>query len=193
MALDQLLASLTRDAEASIADLLHAARTDADAALAEAADARRRRLEEAVAARRRALEGALEEDVVEAGREASRAVLRVRETILGRVLEEARAAVATRTPDPAVARASAALVESAVTYLAGQGGALRCHPSLRCALEPICRAHGLALHEDPSLDAGAQLASADGRLVVDATLDQLLLRHWPAEAIRLAAHLEAVR
>lgn len=193
MALDQLLASLTREADAAIADLLRSARTDAAAERAAADALRRKRLDDATAARRRELEARLEEDVVEAGREASRAVLRVREEILDRVLAAARGVLAQRLDDPLVARASEALVAEAATYLGEAGGTVRCHRRLLAALGCVAQRHGLALEEDPAMGAGARLASADGRVVVDATLDGVLLRRWPDEAVRLAARLEAVR
>jgi vacuolar-type H+-ATPase subunit E/Vma4 len=191
MALEQLLTSLTRDADTAIADLLRAAREEAEAVRAAAAAERRQRHDVAVAHTRRALEAALEEDSVEAGREASRAVLRVREELLARILARARAGLATRHAD--ATGAATALLREAASYLGDAPAILRCAGAMRSALEPVARELGLEPVTDDTVGPGAVLATKDGRLSVDATLEQHLLRTWPDEAIRLGARLEAVR
>lgn len=191
MALEQLLTSLTRDADTAIADLLRAARAEADATHAAAAAARRQRQETAVAQTRRALEAALEEDVVEAGREASRAVMRVREELLARILARARGCLATRHHD--AGPAATALLREAASYVGDAPATLRCASAMRATLEPVARELGLDLTTDEAVGPGAVLATTDGRLAVDATIEQLLLRTWPDEAIRLGARLESTR
>lgn len=191
MALEQLLTSLTRDAETAIADLLRAAREEAEAVRAVAAAERRQRREAAVAQTRRALEAALEEDVVEAGREAGRAVLRVREELLAHILAQARACLAAR--HDGATSAARALAREAASYLGDAPATLRCADAMRPALEPLARELGLECVIDDTVGPGAVLATKDGRLSVDATLEQHLLRIWPDEAIRLGARLEAAR
>jgi vacuolar-type H+-ATPase subunit E/Vma4 len=191
MALEQLLASLTRDADTAIADLLRAAHSEVDAVRAAAAAERRQRRDAAVAQTSRALEAGLEEDIVEAGREATRAVLRMREELLARILARARVCLATRHEDTGAA--AMALLREAASYLGEVPATLRCAAAMLPALDPVARVLGLECVTDDTVGPGAILATADGRLCVDATLEQHLLRTWPDEAIRIAARLEAVR
>jgi vacuolar-type H+-ATPase subunit E/Vma4 len=191
MALDQLLSSLTRAADTAIAELLRIAREEAEATRATATAERRQRQDAAVAQTRRALEAALEEDLVEAGREANRAVLRVREELLAHILARARAALATRYEDAGVA--AMALLREAASYFGEAPATLRCAAAMWPALDPVARELGLECVTDDTVGPGAVLATRDGRLTVDATLEQHLLRSWPDEAIRIGARLEAVR
>jgi vacuolar-type H+-ATPase subunit E/Vma4 len=191
MAIDQLLASLTRDADTVIADLIRAAREEAEAERAAAMAERRQRQDAAVAQTRHALEAALEADLVEAGREASRAMLRMREELLARILARARACLATRHEDASAA--AMALLREAWSYLGEAPATLRCAAVMGPALEPVARELGLECVTDDTVGPGAVLATRDGRLSVDATLEQHLLRTWPDEAIRIGARLEAVR
>ncbi len=191
MALEQLLTSLTNDADTAIAHLLRAARAEVEAMRAAAATERRQRQDAAVAQTRRALEAGLEEDIVEASREASRAVLRVREALLARILARARACLATRHEDAGAA--AMALVREAASYLGEAPATLRCAAAMLSALEPVARELGLECVTDDTVGPGSILATADGRLSVDATLEQHLLRTWPDEAIRIGARLEALR
>jgi len=191
MALDELLATLTRSAEEKVADLLREAREDAAATEARAAEARRQRLDGAVGAHRGALDAALEQAVTDASREASRSVLRVREEVLSRVVAEARARLQQRRREPLVQQAAAALLASAATYASAEGGVVRCAADAREALAPVVLAHGLEIVLDEELGPGAVLRTRDGRLVVDATLDRYLMRGWPDEAIRVASRLES--
>jgi len=191
MALDELLATLTRSAEEKVADLLREAREDAAATEARAAEARRHRLDGAVGAHRGALDAALEQAVTDASREASRSVLRVREEVLSRVVAEARARLQQRRREPLVQQAAAALLASAATYASAEGGVVRCAADAREALAPVVLAHGLEIVLDEELGPGAVLRTRDGRLVVDATLDRYLMRGWPDEAIRVASRLES--
>jgi vacuolar-type H+-ATPase subunit E/Vma4 len=191
MALDELLATLTRSAEEKVADLLRVARDDAAATEAAAAAARRHRLEGTVGAHRSALDAALEQAVTDASREASRSVLRVRAEVLARVVAEAGARLQQRRREPVVQQAAAALLDAAATYVPAEGGTARCAPEAQATLEPVAHARGLQLVLDDTLGPGAVLRSRDGRLAVDATLEGLLLRRWPDEAIRVASRLES--
>jgi vacuolar-type H+-ATPase subunit E/Vma4 len=191
MALDELLATLTRGAEEKVADLLREAREHAAATQSTAAEARRRRLDGAVGAHRGALDAALEQAVTDASREASRSVLRVREEVLARVVAEARARLQQRRREPLVQQAAAALLASAASYIRAEGGVVRCAADAREALEPVARAHGLELVLDEELGPGSVLRTRDDRLAVDATLERHLMRGWPDEAIRVAARLES--
>jgi len=60
-------------------------------------------------------------------------------------------------------------------------------------IEDVARELGLECVTDDTVGPGSILATADGRLSVDATLEQHLLRTWPDEAIRVGARLEALR
>ena len=191
MALDELLATLTRSAEERVADLLREAREDAAATEAGATEARGRRMDGAIGAHRAALDAALEQVVTDASREASRSVLRVREEVLARVIGEVRARLQQRRREPLVQKAAAALLAGAATYATAEGGVVRCASDAREALEPVARAHGLEIVLDEELGPGSVLRSRDDRLVVDATLERHLLRGWPDEAIRVAARLES--
>lgn len=191
MALDELLATLTRGAEEKVADLLREARADAAATDARAAEARRRRLDGAVGTHRAALDAALEQAVTDASREASRSVLRAREEVLARVLAEVSTRLRQRRREPLVQQAAAALLASAATYTRAEGGVVHCAADAREALEPVARRHGLEIVLDEELGPGSVLRARDDRLVVDATLERHLMRGWPDEAIRVASRLES--
>jgi vacuolar-type H+-ATPase subunit E/Vma4 len=187
MALDALLASLAADAAARDAALLDAARADAAARQAEAAAARDRRAAEAILRRRAVHDGALETAVAAARQSSEREVLLARDEVLARIRARAHDLLAS-SASPAATAAADALLRAAATYLEA-GGSARASPPWIEALGPTLRARGLVLVPDEATPPGTRLASADGRLAIDATLPTLLDRRWPDEAIRLAAAL----
>ena len=108
-----------------------------------------------------------------------------REVLMARaaMLERVRAAVAAELPalvarDPQLGRA---LVAAALAC-AGTAGTLRCAP----ALADLARAEAVAMRvePDPAVATGVIIELAGGTSI-DATLDGLLARAWPALACRV--------
>ncbi|MCU0621324.1 MAG: V-type ATP synthase subunit E family protein [Gemmatimonadales bacterium] len=191
MALEQLLASLTRETAERAAAIVEAGRTEAEAIVARGVTAQRARLEERVAERQRAATAALEEALARARQAAEREVLAARGEVLARVRTRAEQFLRAGAASPDVAAAAARLLREAATYLGEAGGVVHCDSDLRDALDPVATALGLTLAPDLAQGIGSVLASTDGRMQVVATLDDALERCWPDEAIRIGALLEA--
>lgn len=168
MPLDELLEALTREAETRATEMMAAARREADAILGEARAGTDRRLAQAVARRERELEAGAQGSIEAARREAAGDVLAARAEALGRIFARARELLAERVRDPALEPRWSGDVTEARTYLGGADAVVRRPP------------------EAP----GVIVASADGSVEVDGTVDALLARLEPELAVGLARELE---
>lgn len=188
MPLDALLERLARETEEQVAALLEAARRDAErartAAAAETERERAARLE-AIEAGHRA---ALAQESEAARQRGTIALLTARRRAVERVLTEVRARLAEAAADAGYLAAMAAELDDALAVLGGRPGILEAPP----ALAEVARRHPAAPREiiERTDLAGFRLRSADGRVEVDATLEERLRRLAPAIAIEVVRALE---
>jgi V/A-type H+-transporting ATPase subunit E len=190
MALQDLLASLERDARAEADALLTDARARA-AGLQADADARmelRRRDTLEIAERAHRATGELA--VAQASRAARARVLEAR----ARAIEHVFAAVTAELPaaiaSPAYLQSLPLRLAAARACLGDTPAAVRCSPSLLPALRAIAGTPPLAVTTDGALGPGFVLAACDGSLDVDETLTTQLARRRPQLVIEVVRALD---
>lgn len=176
MALDQLLAALEREAQRTAEHLLAAARAEADqlAASTEREISRRRDMAANLAgSEQRAV---LEQAVSAAARAARRDTLIARERLLARVFDALRAAL-----PAAIAQASyrATLPARVATAFAcfddGEPTVFHCPASLVAPMQSIVAGRtDTSIQPSPDDGSGFRLATADGTIEVDDTLESRL-------------------
>ena len=183
MALEDLIRSLTRDAEGEATGILDAARVEAAAirSAAESAEAGRR---SAAAVTRVAAKASGISAAVSAARlEVRRDVLTARRDVVNRVLEAARAALPAALERPAYRAGLVRDAEAALLCVGDRGATFRCHPALAPILSPLVKGRaGIRVAADPSCGSGFRVATDDGSLEIDATLEARLA----GQEIRLA-------
>jgi vacuolar-type H+-ATPase subunit E/Vma4 len=177
MALDHLIEVLRREALAEVAAIEQAARTEAEAIRTRTeADlaARRDRVLAEREAQRRAM---VEQAVAVARRGARRMVLQARERLLGRVLGVARSRFPQVLGLPGYRATLPPQLAEALECLAERPGTLRCHPELRPELKRLAGTRrGVHIVPDPAVGSGFKLASDDGAMEIDATLEDRMAR-----------------
>jgi vacuolar-type H+-ATPase subunit E/Vma4 len=193
MALDHLLASLERDATAEAAALLTEAKAGVArvTAAAEAHVARRRA--ETLGVREQELRAAAELAVARARRAARARVLDARARAIARVF----AGVQARLPAAAGSAAFHATLPARLAAARACAGdapvAVRCAPDLaphmRSALAGAAPA--VAVQPDAAIATGFVLATTDGSLEVDETLEARLARRRQELTVDVARELEA--
>jgi vacuolar-type H+-ATPase subunit E/Vma4 len=192
MALTDLIEVLRREAEAEAAAILAAAEAEAEAI--------RKRTAADLAARRAALEAELDEarrSAVElalstARLGARRGVLEARERLLDRVFQAARAGFAEALEREEYHQALPDQLAEALGCLGDRPGTLRCHPAVHRPIEELLGARrGIRLLPDASAGAGFRLASDDGAVEIDATLEDRLIRLETRVRQEVLARLEA--
>ncbi|MDH4130761.1 MAG: V-type proton ATPase subunit E [Gemmatimonadota bacterium] len=192
MALEKLLEVLRREAEAEVAAIQAAARAEAEASLA--------RCDADLAARRASFEterDAVRQTAVElalgvARRDARRAVLEARERLLDRVFTAARSQFAGVLPRAEYRAGLPGQLDEAARCLGGRGATVRCHPALRKELEPLVGSHpSLRLAADTGAGSGFKVASEDGAVEIDATLEDRLARSQERVRQEVMAALES--
>ncbi len=191
MALEHLLAALERDATAEAERRLAAARAEAAAIRAAAEERLARRRAEVLDARAAELRGRAERALGEARRGGRRLVLEARHRLLGRVLAAARARLPEAMATPEYRAALPAALGAALACAGDAAVVVRCPPALAAAVrDALPRASGAAVEADSGVRAGFTLATADGVLTVDDTLDGRLERLWPRLAPGVLARVE---
>lgn len=175
----RVLAAATAEAARLRAD----AATEAGAIVRNRVEARRRELA-ADFGRRRA-----------AARQASRRrVFEARDRLLAKVRESATAMLPAALLGPGGRPQVAALLDEAWQYLPPGGAVVRCQPGLGSVVQScVAGRPNVEVMEDPSVHAGLRIASQDGRLTVDNTLETRLARSWEALAAELLAKLGSER
>lgn len=178
MALDHLLDDLRRRAESELAAIRDRAAAEAAAITAES--------DQRVAALRRqaldARESSLRAEASRAIAAAARSARRVELEAEQRLLERVCASAAERLPAHAVTPAGRAVLvrwlRYAVEYLGGRPGTLRCAAPLVSGLTGgIAGNAALTVQVDEGVSTGFQIESADGRLLIDGTLEGALARN----------------
>lgn len=188
MALEQLLATLEREAEAKAAAALTAARAEATRIEGESAAGLEQRRASRLAARDAELRVESEREVAAARRETQKAVLAARQRFLDRVFAAARSAVRSAASDPVFLARLPGDLATARAYLRDGPVTVRHRPEL---MEPLARLTAgdpsIRLVSDPEAGTGIQLEDADGSVEVDHTLEGRLDRLGPRLAIEVVA------
>lgn len=177
MALDKLLTVLRREGEAEAVATVAAAEAEA-IAIRERCEADleaiRRRL---TAELDRLRQSEVEQALAAARRDTRRAVLEARERVLERVFEAARARFVPALASEDFLRELPDQWEQALACLGDRPGTLRCHPAIRSQLAGRLPPGGrVKLEADPAVGAGFRLLSEDGRVEIDGTLEDRLVR-----------------
>ena len=177
MALEELLQVLRRETEAEAAAILAAARAEAEAIQA--------RCEADLAARSGSFQSeqdtvrrsAVELAVTQARRESRRDMLEARERMLARVFARAQEQFPEALRTTEYQAALSTQVSEALNCLAARAGTVRCHPDLAPALTPLLNTRqGITVTVDASVGSGFKVASDDGTVEIDGTLEGRLER-----------------
>jgi len=193
MPLDRLVADLEESAAREMAAHYAAAQARADAIRAEsdaAAAARRRRF---FAEHQPGMQGQVRRQIARVRHENAEAVLRAREALLERVFAKATELLAAEWALDAYARGLATHLERVLAYLDDRTATIRCQPAIADAVRSLLQVRpGLTVEveADPTAAPGLVLQTADGRLVIDDTLDARLTRLRPSLASRLIGRLD---
>lgn len=194
MALNDLLDSLERRAEAETRARLAAARAEAErimeAARREAEGKRRERLAEAEAS----IRASLEKDLLEARRSARTRTLEVRRLLLDRILTRAHARVQSALGEEAYRARLRSGVAEALRYIDGPV-VLECDVAVESGVAAALQELGIGKREvsvrsAPESTGGFRALSTDERVIVDATLGDRLDRMRPDLTIELLRHVE---
>ena len=192
MGLEHLLEALERDADAQVEQLLAEARAEADRISTESAAALEQRRRETTSACDSARVQEVEHAVTLARREARRSILEARERLLERVFAAARAELPAAAAGPAYRASLPAALRGALSAVGGDHAVIRCPEILAPELERA-RPHGsraVPVEVDPAGGSGFRVASADGAVEVDDTLESRLDRLRFVLARRVLAQLE---
>jgi vacuolar-type H+-ATPase subunit E/Vma4 len=194
MALEHLVTTLRREAEAECEAILAAARAEVEAirarSSADLADRRGAVFAAQEADRRAAVEVAL----VAARRDGRREVLAARRRLLDRVLAAAGTRFAEALGSPEYQAVLPAQVTEALHCLGEREGALHYHPSLGAALKAAAgKRAGLRLVPDATIGSGFKVLSADGTVEIDGTLEDRLNHQATRIALDVFAQLEVPR
>lgn len=177
MALDHLLAVLHTEAEAEVERVLATARQEAEAIRqrceADLAERRRRDQQALDTERRTEVEFAL----VAARRQARRDELEARDRMLARVLDTARSRFGSLLPTATLRAALGAQVAQSLDCLATRAATIQAHPDLTgLVVQAVGNRSGVKVVADPGAGTGFRVASDDGTLAIDGTLEGRLVR-----------------
>jgi vacuolar-type H+-ATPase subunit E/Vma4 len=190
--IDALLATLERDAQAEITRVMEDGRARAAAIIAAS--------EQRVAARRAltleqrtATARAEHERALAVTRAAARAqVLAARGALLDRLFARVRAELPAVDASAAYRASLAPQLEQLRAFAGERSVTVHCNPALAATLRKIIRTNGrLPIRPDSNIAAGFRLTTADGKLEVDATLDDRLERLRPQFALEALAALSS--
>lgn len=184
-----LTARILRDAEEEGARRLAEARAEVAAAAAAAAEDRTRETANVLAAARRTLEAEARAATARERREGAGRLARAREAAVARVLDATAAALEIPCADDERRRMAGALAREVAAALPHGALVARAHPTWQAAVAHAFPA--AVVTSDPSLGAGVELASADGRVRIDATLAGRVGRQRAALALDAARMLDA--
>ncbi len=190
MGLEHLLEALERDANAQIEQLLAQARAEADRLTTAATAAVERRRQKAHEARERSRLQQVEHAVTLARRGARRSVLESRERLLERLFTAARVELPAAAAGPAYRATLPAALSGALAAVGNEPAVIRCPEALARDLERLRPDDRASVVVDPATGSGFRLATADGAVEVDDTLEARLERLRPILARRVLAQLE---
>jgi vacuolar-type H+-ATPase subunit E/Vma4 len=187
VAIDDLLRTLTDEAEHRATALLEGARTEAARLVAEAEEARARLGAEFLERREAELRRAADRVVAGARRTAAATLLAARESALDRIFQRAEALLLSRAPGAAARACDSAHLQAALDALGGGAAVVHCAPedvaSVRAQLNGM---GGIAVVADQSVGVGVRVSSEDGTVTADAQALTLLERRRPEISVELA-------
>ena len=191
MGLEHLLEALERDAKAQIEQLLAQARAEAEGVTAATTAALAQRQGAAAETRERTRLIEVEQAVTRARRAARRSVLEARERLLERVFANARSELPAAAAGAGYRAGLPAALAGALAAVGGEEAVIRCPEVLVRDLERLRpdatpRARVVV---DPKAGSGFRVASVDGAVEVDDTLESRLDRLRPDLARRVLAQL----
>jgi vacuolar-type H+-ATPase subunit E/Vma4 len=190
MGLEHLLDALERDATAQVEQLLARARADADQRTAAASEALERRRQDAHARLERSRHQDVEHAVALARRGARRSVLEARERFLERVFTAARAELAAAAAGPAYRASLPGALARALAAVGNETAVIRCPEALVADLRRLTPNGRASVVVDESTGSGFVLATKDGAVEVDDTLEARLEHLRPALARHILSQLE---
>jgi vacuolar-type H+-ATPase subunit E/Vma4 len=192
MSLDHLLAALEHDATAQAERLVVEARATAERLTSAAAEASERRRRETFGAHEREQRAVIQAALSAARRAARRDVLEARERLLDRVFAAARAALPQALAHQAYRAALPERLAAALACVEGAGEtALRVPAALATDVRAAVSRNGrVTVRVDQAAGSGFRLATADGSLEVDDTLETRLDAQRPRLARDVLRQLE---
>jgi len=192
MAIDALIARMTRDAQEHIAALQAAADAEVVALAGASARAVSSALEKDMAAHRAARESAFAAERAVAQRRAAAAVLAAQHALLDRVFARAEALAAGSDADRRHLEALPRQVATVLRYLGGRPATLRCTPPLRPYLEPLlAQAPQVEVLADDAQPAGFTASTRDGSCSIDCSRSAQLAALRPQLEAALLAQVPA--
>lgn len=192
MPLDQLLAALEREASRTGEHLLAEARAEAERLTAGTEREIAQRRDTAAAAAAGEQRGALERAISDAARAARRDTLIARERLLARVFAAVRTALPETIAQSSYRASLPTRVAAAVACFDDrEPTVLRCPASLVASLQSIVAEHpAITVQESHDAGSGFRLATADGTIEVDDTLESRLETARPSLARKALQQLE---
>ena len=191
MGLEHLLEALERDAKAQIEQLLAQARAEAEGVTVATTAALAQRQSAAAETRERTRLIEVEQAVTRARRGARRSVLEARERLLERVFTAARSELPAAAAGAGYRAGLPAALAGALAAVGGEEVVIRCPEALVSDLERLRppTTPQARVVVDPETGSGFRVASADGAVEVDDTLESRLDRLRPELARRVLAQL----
>jgi vacuolar-type H+-ATPase subunit E/Vma4 len=191
MALDTLLETLSRDAEADAGRVVAEARAEADRIRADARTALTERCDQSVAVLERGLRADVDARRAASRREAGIDVLRGQSRFLDRIFTASRAAFPGALADPARFATLESMVREALTFFPDTPVTIRCRAGLVAAVTKAAMAMGsVAVVADDTVPEGIVVESSDGSARIDNTLESRLRHMGPQLSIELLAELK---
>lgn len=185
MGMNELLAALTRDAEAEAEAVRRAADSEAAALLATASQQYAERFAAEVELARRAYQSEADAEVAAAALEARHARLSAR----AEMLERLRAAVHARLPALLQhAELVDHLVSTALVAAGDRAATVRCPPVIAERVRD--HAGNVPVSSDPDCGSGVRVTLAGDRGEVDATLETFVDNSWPQLCVAALQHVE---
>jgi vacuolar-type H+-ATPase subunit E/Vma4 len=180
LAIDELITALGEDAEKQARAELDQAKADAARITSQTRDQIVRRRAEFLVRLEADLREENEIELVEARRRSRSIVLGARQRLLDRVFVAAEARLPHLLDEATYRTALPDEVQLALTYVGGEPAVIRCSSSLTDAIRLLVADRpGTTVKADPVVGSGFKVASADGYVEVDCTLEARLQRLRP--------------
>jgi vacuolar-type H+-ATPase subunit E/Vma4 len=182
--IDALLAGLEREAEAEIARVLADGRAQAAALTAQAEERIARQRQAALGRRESEGRAAMERSLAGARHLARERTLQARANLLDRVFTALQAALPALAATAAYRATLARDLARTLAFAGEEKAVVHCAPALTTLMRRLVKANGgLRIKSDARIVAGFKVATADGGLEVDGTLEGRALRQRPRLAL----------